>query len=350
MISKTKFFLGADSDNGFISYFRQLQEQKSSMQLLILKGGPGSGKSSLMKRIADFAESRGHIIEIIPCASDPTSFDAMIDYTGNFAIMDGTAPHTEDPSIPGALHHIIYTGDLWDTEKLARKTDSICELSERISDCHKGAVSYIGAASALLRENLRYSGSFLKKDKLFSFVSELTGKTGTEKGGTERKRLLSAVSTGEIKLFSETPYSLADEIYIIEDSIGAAADFIMKELIHHAKSGGADFISCPCPVVSGKYDHIIFPKSRVAFLTGNGFLSFPRGTKIAADEFYERMPLEGEIKTRTEVAEKLLSEASSLIRKAKILHDDLEFYYKDAMDFSRMDEIFHSILKRFYRQ
>ena len=96
MSSQIKFFLGANSNIDFVSYFRQLQEQKSSMQLLILKGGPGSGKSSLMKRLLGYAESRGHKTEIIPCASDPDSLDAFIDYTQNFAVMDGTSPHTEE--------------------------------------------------------------------------------------------------------------------------------------------------------------------------------------------------------------------------------------------------------------
>ena len=51
MKENPRFFLGANSKKGFVSYFDGLQEKSDSLQLLILKGGPGSGKSSLMKRV-----------------------------------------------------------------------------------------------------------------------------------------------------------------------------------------------------------------------------------------------------------------------------------------------------------
>lgn len=348
MYSKTKFFLGANSNIDFVSYFKQLQEQNSSMQLLILKGGPGSGKSSLMKRVASFAEKKGHKLEIIPCASDPDSLDAVIDYTADFAIMDGTAPHTEDPSLPGARHHIIYTGDLWDCAKLYENGENIRLLNDSIADCHRSAGAYIKAAAALLDENIRYAEKFLNKEKAAAFAADMIKKVHSGKKGREKKRLLSAVSVGEIKLFSETPYSLADKIYIIEDKWGAAADFILKAIYNVAKLDGEPLIYCPCSVMPDKCHHLIFPESRVALLTQNCFLRFGDGEKINGGDFYTRMPLTEDMETRLKSAKKLLPHACSMVREAKNLHDELEAYYVDAMDFSRMDEFFDDIIERFY--
>ena len=346
MDSKIRFFLGANSGSDFVTYFKQLQRQNCSMQLLIFKGGPGSGKSSLMKRVMKFAEAKGHTIEAIACASDPHSLDAVIDHTASFAMMDGTAPHTEDPSLPGARHHIVYTGDLWDTTKLSANNREIEKLSIEVSDCHKGAGAYIKGAAALLSENMRYAESYLQKKKALAFANSIIGKLkGSEESKTE-KRLLSAVSVGEIKLFPETPYILADKVYIIDDDMGAASDFILKAISFGAKLKGESFIYCPCSVMPKKCDHLIFPDSRIAVVTQNRFLHF---NGIAEEEkFYNPLPLAKECVTRQKHAKELLDKACSLVKKAKDIHDDLEAFYIDAMDFSGTDKVFEDIITRFY--
>ena len=68
----------------------------------------------------------------------------------------------------------------------------------------------------------------------------------------EKKRLLSAVSVGEIKVFSETPFYLADKVFVLEDNWGAAADYILKAICFAARLDGEAFISCPCSVMPEK--------------------------------------------------------------------------------------------------
>lgn len=348
MYSKTQFFLGANSNIDFVSYFKQLQEQDSSMQLLILKGGPGSGKSSLMKRILAFADEKGHNLEIIPCASDPSSLDAVIDYTAKFAIMDGTAPHTEDPSLPGARHHILYTGDLWNCEKLYKNGEDIRTVNFSVSACHKSAGAYIKAAAALISENISYSESFLDKEKAASLAARLIKEVHSGKKGKEQKRLLSACSVGEVKVFSQTPSALADTIYIIEDKWGSAADFILKAVSSAARLDREPFIYCPCSIMPQKCDHLIFPEKRIAILTQNCFHKFSEGEKINGDDFYSAIPLVHNMELQLKSAKKLISSACNMIKDAKALHDDLEAFYVDAMDFDSMEEVFRSVIKKFY--
>lgn len=349
MKNKTKFFLGANSNMDFVSYFRQLQEQSDSMQLLILKGGPGSGKSSLMKRVLTYAEKKGHEIEIIPCASDPESLDAVIDKTARFAIMDGTAPHTEDPSVPGALHHIMYTGDLWDCDMLYKNKSEIIDVSTRIGDYHKAAGAYIKAAGNLLGENMRYSAKYINKPSVAKFTSEVLNSISRSKKTRKSKRLLSAVTVGEIKCFSETVETLADKIYIIEDSWGSAADYILKTILHNAELSGASIIHCPCSIMPDKTDHLIFPDIRMAICTHTAGLSFSRGIRLPQDTFYHSMPDIPLMQNRNSHALLLLDNACIMVKEAKLLHDKLESFYVNAMDFKKTDDLYESILTRFYR-
>ena len=57
---------------------------------------------------------------------------------------------------------------------------------------------------------------------------------------------------------------------------------------------------------------------------------------------------ESEMKKRALAAQKMISLATKSIEKAKLLHDDLEDIYKNAMDFSGMDGFFEDIIKKFY--
>lgn len=87
---KIKFFLGANTYRGFCSLFDQLKCD-DSWQTYVLKGGPGTGKSSGMKKIADTIGDKN--TEYIFCSSDTKSLDAVILHHKGVSIADGTAPH-----------------------------------------------------------------------------------------------------------------------------------------------------------------------------------------------------------------------------------------------------------------
>ena len=75
------FFLGATTPAGFKGYFEPLRREPG-MQMLLIKSGPGCGKSTLMKHLAQTAEQQGQRIEKIHCASDPDSLDGVIFLSG----------------------------------------------------------------------------------------------------------------------------------------------------------------------------------------------------------------------------------------------------------------------------
>lgn len=92
-IKPVRFFLGANSSQGFVSRFDQLERQKDSWNTYIIKGGPGSGKSTLMKKIAAALQKKGGYIEEIYCSSDANSLDGLILHRQSVSIADGTPPH-----------------------------------------------------------------------------------------------------------------------------------------------------------------------------------------------------------------------------------------------------------------
>ena len=89
----TNYFLGANTAGGFVSRFDQLHSDRRIKKLIILKGGPGCGKSTFMKKLRKTAADLGADTESCPCASDPGSLDALVIPALGLAFVDGTAPH-----------------------------------------------------------------------------------------------------------------------------------------------------------------------------------------------------------------------------------------------------------------
>lgn len=90
---QVRFYLGANAPTGFYSLYDQLIDPAEAENILILKGGAGCGKSTLMKQVAQRAEEQGLQVEYIPCSGDPDSLDAIVLPERKAAIVDGTAPH-----------------------------------------------------------------------------------------------------------------------------------------------------------------------------------------------------------------------------------------------------------------
>ena len=59
----TNFFLGANSSAGFRSLYEDFTAPEGNFDILVLKGGPGVGKSSFMKYIGSRAEEAGEDVE-----------------------------------------------------------------------------------------------------------------------------------------------------------------------------------------------------------------------------------------------------------------------------------------------
>ncbi|MDD2568537.1 MAG: ATPase [Clostridia bacterium] len=83
-------FPGSNTPQGFYSFYA---EGLSPMEhVFVLKGGPGTGKSTLMRKIAHNMTERGYDVELWQCSSDNNSLDGVIIGNLGVAVVDGTAP------------------------------------------------------------------------------------------------------------------------------------------------------------------------------------------------------------------------------------------------------------------
>lgn len=84
-------FFGAASINGNLCYIPQLTETVEKRYFI--KGRPGTGKSTFLKKIAKALLEYGIDTEIYHCSFDPNSLDMIIAREIGVCLFDSTAPH-----------------------------------------------------------------------------------------------------------------------------------------------------------------------------------------------------------------------------------------------------------------
>lgn len=147
-----RYFAAANSGEGFYSFFGEVFDRKQLDKIYLLRGGPGTGKSTLMKKIGKRAEAEGLSVHYVPCSSDIDSLDGVIIPEKSTAIFDATAPHSAEPSYPGAVEVTAELYPALSTIALCGKRDEIIAFSDTAKRETTAAGEYLSAAARMKRE------------------------------------------------------------------------------------------------------------------------------------------------------------------------------------------------------
>ncbi|MCR4925858.1 MAG: ATPase [Clostridiales bacterium] len=353
------FFMGANSPNGFFSMFDGLYNPYGNWQAYIIKGGPGTGKSGLMRKVASAMEEKGFLVEKIICSSDPDSLDGVIIPELKVCIADGTSPHTIEPKFPGAVEEIVNLGEFWNSDILQDNLQSIRNTAIENSACHKRCMEFLAAVQLLRDDTMKIAQTYTDKSKIRSYASRFAAKEfGVVRGriGKESKRFLSAVTPKGIYVNTQTILNLCDKLVVIEDDYGAVSSYMLDCLRSYAIACGLEVISCMCPLApTKKIEHLIIPEISMGIFTSNSIhkADFEASRKISAKRFMDCDALKKHKYTigfNTRASEELLSEAIGILEQAKQLHDKLESYYINAMDFERVEKKTEEIIEKLDRR
>ncbi len=344
------YFAAASAPGGFVSYFGQLYDPKQKVKVYILKGGPGTGKSTLMKKLAKRLDDMGEKYELFYCSSDPDSLDAIRIAKNGYVVLDGTAPHTLDPLYPGACEVIVNLGECFDAQKLFKNREDIISLAERNQECHRKVKRYINAAGSLLEDSLSVGliSSNLSKANDFakSFVKKFPASSVSK--AAEKHAFLSAVTPKGLISFEDTLLKLAKDIYVIDDRLGAVSGIIISKIKTEMLNKGYEVWSFMSPVISGKTDHIFIPELSLSVGTRNAYFKPQTLSRrvISAKRFKgeDMTPYRMRLSFNKKASDRLLQNASELLKSANDIHRELEKFYIDAMDYKKLDKITDRLL------
>ena len=125
------YFLGANTGGGFVSVYDEFCPPECGVFLWVLKGGPGCGKSSFMKKIGKAAEDAGLDVEYVLCSADPDSLDGVLIPTWHVGYADGTSPHGLEVALPAASGAYVDLGQFYDVAALRPKREVLADLTEK---------------------------------------------------------------------------------------------------------------------------------------------------------------------------------------------------------------------------
>ena len=150
MYNERIYFAAANSFYGFKSNFDKVFSPLRLDKLYVLKGGPGTGKSTLMRSIADFFDGSAKIIKFF-CSSDTRSLDGvLIEKNGvTVGVADGTSPHVIEPRFPGAVEEIVNLGEGFNYRSMMNSRDEILDLSQKKGRVYEKAYESLKNAGAI---------------------------------------------------------------------------------------------------------------------------------------------------------------------------------------------------------
>ena len=348
-------FPAGNTTQGFVSFFDFIINKDKANHLYSIKGGPGTGKSSIMKKIGNHFTKAGYDVEYHHCSSDPDSLDAVVIPLLKVALLDGTAPHVVDPIYPGAVDEIINLGEYWDKEKLESRKNDIIKITKENSRLFQKAYAYLKASGKIydVYERTALNVSDINTNEL---TLELVRKYFSDypivkKPGEQRNLFAFGITPkGIINYRTDMLKSLHKKILIIEDPY-SSSEHLMNKLKDELINRGVNVLCLHSPLKTNKILDIVIDDLDLIISVENSHYKYNHTRNYEIDlRLYidkdKKEKVHKEVDDDIKLFELLLENAIKYIKKAKENHDILEEFYIDAINFSKHDELLDNLIKR----
>lgn len=347
-----RMFPGGNTSKGFFSYFDHIINRKDANKFIILKGGPGTGKSSMMRKIGVYMQEKGYDVEYHHCASDRESIDSMMIPKLKIALVDGTAPHVTDPKYPGAIDMIINLGEYWNSKGLEENREEIIKVIDRNSKYYKSAYKYFGAAMLIQEDTIWKMEEAMDFGRLnvlaYDLIKEILNDSPVvEKTGKERHLFGSAYTPTGWAEHTDTLLKDIDRTYYIKGEIGTGKTTLMKKIYQEATQRGFDVEVFHTPLIPEKIETTIIKDLNIAL----SIMDAAKNKNYKVIDLSEYIKKEvynnykDSIEDNKKVYENLISIAIEKLAGAKKNHDLMEAQYIPNMNYDEINKVRDKIVE-----
>lgn len=318
-------FLGSNTPNGFFGRFDDLLDISKT---IILKGGAGTGKSTLMKKIGDSSQSIGLDVEYYHCSSDVSSLDGIYIPSLNWSILDGTSPHTLEASMPAINQFIFNLAECADTVKLKSSSKIISDYLKCKKEHFNNAFCYLKSAfyvsekiNAVVLSNANRTYLSTLADDIFKLLS-------VYESNLSRQLFAQAITPQGIVSYAESCFSHTNNVYL-KTNYAILAQYVIENVRQKLLINNIKHIAYLSP---------FNPKTAIALQIGNYAVT----SDFNALQNYLVYNLDSSIINSVEqlfkddsiLFDTLFSNAVKELDNALKVHLEIEKYYIDALDFN----------------
>ncbi len=344
-----KLLPGGNTSVGFYSYFKYVINPKEARKIYYFKGGPGVGKSHMMKKIGYEMVDRGFDVEFHHCSAEPSSVDVVVIPKLKVVLLDGTSPHADDPTYPGVVGSTVNLGEFINEEAIRKHRESVIRATDENKNIYIRVYKYLSAAK-LIHDDIEwingYAMDFSKVNKDTNILIEryLKDIENKDRLGSERHLFGSAYTLNGKLDFAETFIGIIDDIIYIKGADGTGKSTLLKKLADIALMKGYDVEIYHEPLVPEKIESIIIPELGLAFTTN---IKFAEKQTVDLDMYIDREKI-SKYKEELEYSEKLfkqlLNDVFANLSKTNAVHDEIEKYYVPNVSHAGTDQVGDRIL------
>lgn len=349
MLNEKHVFAGNNTSKGFYSYFDYIINPEDAKRILILKGGPGVGKSSFMKKFGMKMSSLGYDTEYVHCSSDENSLDGVLIPELKIALVDGTAPHTIDPKLPGAVDEIVNLGVYLNNKEMTKHKNQIIQIDKKNTQLYKSAYRYLESAGLILEEINSIYDCYTDEKQFYMLCENILNKIFINKpnqlfdnSGTIRKMFSEAYTANGYIKYTDSYYDDKKIMAIIGENTNYTSkllDSIVKEAVKRGHNTECFYRA----LTPDKLQNIIITDLNLMIVSADNHLSCDFDEVINLHEIMDLENLKthiSEIENNLHLFDLLINNALEKLSEAKKYHELLEIIYVNSMDFNGVDECF----------
>lgn len=346
MTNKKAYFATANTCKGFISYYDYVINE--AKRVYIIKGAPGCGKSTFMRKIGEELLMEGFEIDFIYSPLDINAVDGIFIHEIDIAVVNGSYPNLIDPKYPGAVERILNFGDYWDIDYLREKKDEIKYYFDEIDKHFKIFYDYLAKAKLIHdRWEVEYlkGMNFKKADEITEDLIKSVIINRIDKTAKEWHRFAGALTPqGQLSFYDELTKQIKNK-YIVKGRPGTGKSTMTKKVAKAALQNGYSVEYYHCSFDPDSIDMIIIPELSFALLDGTAPHEFEPENNDKTIDMFECIDKdivhedEEPIKSIGLDYIKEIEKAKFIYRKIYELNCELEKYYINAIDFNDVNAL-----------
>ena len=334
-------FASSHTSQGFYTFIPELI--KGLGRVYILKGAPGTGKSTFIRLVGETMSEQGLEVEFWISALDAITPDGVYLPQLDIAIINGSLPESIDPRYPGVKEQLINLGEYWEPAKIEAHRVEIIDMVDQMEISQQQVYKLLKEAGRVKEEIRQINAQNLNMEKLGLVIQQLAAEILESRPG-EKHYFAGALTIDGLVDYIHELSNACQKRYIFQGPAGSGKSMVIGELARQARERGYFLEYYHCGLEVDSLSMVIIRDLQIALIeAGNVEISpKPWDTVVDLGLCMDNSDA-GEVKEGSSVNyrifESLLLEAQQQLEKSSQNNKALKKFYTGAMDFSRLDQI-----------